>query len=180
MSKRIQKINDTELSNGILTPELSWHNEYKDQAYIYIGGLDKSLSEPDILTVFSQYGVPVDILLVRNKNTGDSRGFAYLKYEDQRSTILAVDNLNGFRLAGRFLQVDHVFYEPTHENSVYIDEMRQELRNDMVIEEANNMLLSEKKKMTRGKVLLKDSRRDDSKYQDIKVDDDLNDPMANF
>lgn len=46
--------------------------------------------------------------LVRDQETGKSRGFAFLAYEDQRSTNLAVDNLNGTRVAGRTLKVDHV------------------------------------------------------------------------
>jgi RNA recognition motif-containing protein len=44
----------------------------------------------------------------REKATGKRRGFAFLMYEDQRSTILAVDNLNGAELLGRTLRVDHV------------------------------------------------------------------------
>merc|ERR1712046_480254 len=35
-------------------------------------------------------------------------GFAFICYEDQRSTILAVDNMNGFMLLDRTLRVDHV------------------------------------------------------------------------
>lgn len=39
---------------------------------------------------------------------GKSRGFAFLAYEDQRSTVLAVDNLSGARVAGRVVRVEHV------------------------------------------------------------------------
>ncbi len=46
--------------------------------------------------------------LVRDKKTGKSKGFAFLKYEDQRSTVLAVDNLTGSKVLGRTLRVDHV------------------------------------------------------------------------
>ena len=49
--------------------------------------------------------------LVRDKETGKSRGFAFLKYEDQRSTDLAVDNLGGATVLGRILRVDHVRYK---------------------------------------------------------------------
>jgi len=38
----------------------------------------------------SRYGEVVDINLVRDKGTGKSKGFAFLAYEDQRSTNLAV------------------------------------------------------------------------------------------
>lgn len=49
----------------------------------------------------------MDVNLPRDKTTGKSRGFGFLMYEDQRSTILAVDNLNGAEVLGRTLRVDH-------------------------------------------------------------------------
>ncbi|KAH0562782.1 hypothetical protein GP486_002576 [Trichoglossum hirsutum] len=93
------------------TPEASWHADYRDTAYIYIGGLPFELSEGDIITIFSQFGEPVHVSLVRDKETGKSRGFAFLKYEDQRSTDLAVDNLGGATIMGRMLRVDHTRYK---------------------------------------------------------------------
>jgi RNA-binding motif X-linked protein 2 len=55
---------------------------------------------------------------VRDKETGKSRGFAFLKYEDQRSTDLAVDNLGGATVMGRMLSVDHVRYKRREEEGV--------------------------------------------------------------
>ena len=42
-----------------------------------------------------------DLHLVRDKGTGKSKGFAFLKYEDQKSTVLAVDNFNGIKVRAR-------------------------------------------------------------------------------
>ena len=92
-------------------PEASWHTDYRDTAYIYIGGLPFDLSEGDIVTMFSQYGEPTHVNLVRDRDTGKSKGFAFLKYEDQRSTDLAVDNLGGATVLGRMLRVDHTRYK---------------------------------------------------------------------
>ena len=69
--------------------------KYKDSAYVFIGGLDYEMNEGDTVIVFSQFGEIVDCRLMRDKKTGKSRGFAFLAYEDQRSTVLAVDNFNG-------------------------------------------------------------------------------------
>ncbi|GAV55530.1 hypothetical protein ZYGR_0AV01620 [Zygosaccharomyces rouxii] len=131
--KATERINEAELSQGILTHEQSWHYEYRNQAYIFIGGLHKELTEADVLTVFSQYGVPVDLKLVRDRENGESRGFAYLKYEDQRSSVLAVDNLNGARIAGRRIRVDHVLYEPRDDDWEYREAVREELDKDKVV-----------------------------------------------
>lgn len=108
--REIERLNKQELAASVPI-EASWHNDYKDTAYIYFGGLPSELNEGDVLTVFSQYGVPVHVRLVRDKDTGKSQGFGFLKYEDQRSTVLAVDNLNGINLLGRTLRVDHTYFK---------------------------------------------------------------------
>ncbi|EAS31301.3 U2 snRNP component IST3 [Coccidioides immitis RS] len=115
--RQIQALNKRELETAV-SPEASWHADYRDTAYIYIGGLPYDLSEGDILTIFSQFGEPVHLNLVRDKDTGKSKGFAFLKYEDQRSTDLAVDNLCGATVMGRLLRVDHMRYKRKEEEGL--------------------------------------------------------------
>ncbi|KAH7887452.1 hypothetical protein F5I97DRAFT_829792 [Phlebopus sp. FC_14] len=103
--REINKINERELDLGTAG---SWHDEYKDSAYVFVGGLHFDLTEGDVITIFSQYGEVMDVNLPRDKSTGKTRGFGFLMYEDQRSTILAVDNLNGAQVLGKTLRVDHV------------------------------------------------------------------------
>lgn len=104
--KEIQRINEAELKRGV--PEnQSWHADYKDSAWVFVGGLPYNLTEGDIICVFSQWGEIEDIHLVRDEQTGKAKGFAFIKYEDQRSTNLVVDNANGTVLLGRTLRVDH-------------------------------------------------------------------------
>jgi RNA-binding motif protein, X-linked 2 len=50
----------------------------------------------------------MNVHLPRDKETGKQRGFGFVMYEDQRSTVLAVDNLNGANVLGKILRVDHV------------------------------------------------------------------------
>ncbi|KDN33730.1 hypothetical protein RSAG8_13180, partial [Rhizoctonia solani AG-8 WAC10335] len=103
--KEINAINARELDLG--SHGASWHDQYKDSAYVFIGGLHVDMTEGDVITVFSQYGEVMDVNLPRDKTTGKQRGFGFLMYEDQRSTVLAVDNLNGAQVLGRTLRVDH-------------------------------------------------------------------------
>ncbi|KAI0650460.1 hypothetical protein C8Q79DRAFT_1006726 [Trametes meyenii] len=103
--QEIRKINERELDLGT---KGSWHDDYKDSAYIFAGGLHRDLTEGDVITIFSQYGEVMDVNMPRDKETGKPKGFAFLMYEDQRSTVLAVDNLNGAKVLDRTLRVDHV------------------------------------------------------------------------
>ncbi|KAL3288610.1 hypothetical protein HHI36_003047 [Cryptolaemus montrouzieri] len=103
--KNVIKLSEQELNTNNKT---SWHDQYRDSAWIFVGGLPFDLTEGDIICIFSQYGELVNINLIRDKDTGKSKGFCFLCYEDQRSTVLAVDNFNGIKLLNRILRVDHV------------------------------------------------------------------------
>ncbi|UYV81878.1 RBMX2 [Cordylochernes scorpioides] len=93
--RNTKKLTERELALGIVedgsASKTSWHNDYKDSAWVYIGGLDYGLTEGDVIA-----------------KTGKSKGFAFVCYEDQRSAILAVDNLNGINVCNRTMRIDHV------------------------------------------------------------------------
>ena len=110
--RAIARMNNEELAKGVSGTDASWHVQYRGNAWIFAGGLSEELTEGDVLAVFSQYGEIEDLHLVRDKETGKSKGFAFLKYEDERSTVLAVDNFNGATLLGNTLRVDHTNYRP--------------------------------------------------------------------
>uniref|UniRef100_A0A8D8WHR7 RNA-binding motif protein, X-linked 2 n=1 Tax=Cacopsylla melanoneura TaxID=428564 RepID=A0A8D8WHR7_9HEMI len=123
--KNIKKLSEQELNSGSKT---SWHDQYKDSAWIFVGGLPYDLSEGDIICIFCQYGEIVNLNLVRDKITGKSKGFCFICYEDQKSTVLAVDNLNGIKILSRTIRVDHVNdYKPPKDNK-YTDDETKKLR----------------------------------------------------
>lgn len=124
--KNTQKITRAEHAAGV-GDSASWHARFKHSAYVFAGGLPYELTEGDVLAVFAQasihaarwvasinhracpqYGEVVDVNLIRDRQTNKSRGFCFLAYEDQRSTVLAVDNLSGARVGGRIINVTHV------------------------------------------------------------------------
>ena len=106
--REIEKINQEELERGIAGTPASWHSQFQNSPWLFVGNLDHELTEGDILAVFSQFGEVEDINLAREDDTGKSKGFAFLKYEDSRSCILAVDNFVGVKVCGRPMRVDHV------------------------------------------------------------------------
>ncbi|KAI7795874.1 RNA-binding motif protein, X-linked 2 [Triplophysa rosa] len=127
--KLINELNEREADLGI-KDAVSWHSVYKDSAWIFIGGFPYELTEGDIICVFSQYGEIANINLVRDKKTGKSKGFCFLCYEDQRSTILAVDNFNGIKIKGRTIRVDHVKNYRPPKDTDDIDDITKQLREE--------------------------------------------------
>lgn len=162
-----KRINQAEL-DACVPPEASWHREFADTAFIYIGGLDLDLSEGDIITIFSQYGEPVWLKLARDKDTGKSRGFAWLKYEDQRSCDLAVDNLSGAKVMERLLNVDHTRYkarddEDMREFDIPIPIVGRAAEGEEESEDEARPLLREEKELL--ELLSKEGEEDDPMRQ---------------
>ncbi|PRT55128.1 RNA-binding motif protein, X-linked 2 [Wickerhamiella sorbophila] len=114
---RIDDLNQLELDNKV-PPESSWHNDYNDTPYVYVSGFPKEMTEGDLVILFSQYGTPTHVVIVRDKATGRSKGYGFLRYEDQRSTVLAIDNFNGIRILGNTLKVDHARYKHKPDESI--------------------------------------------------------------
>ncbi|KAJ6663261.1 hypothetical protein lerEdw1_010397 [Lerista edwardsae] len=125
--KLINELNEREAQLGV-QEKVSWHAEYSDSAWVFVGGLPYELTEGDIVCVFSQYGEIVNINLVRDKKTGKSKGFCFICYEDQRSTVLAVDNFNGIKIKGRTIRVDHVANYRPPKDSEDVDDVTKALR----------------------------------------------------
>ena len=99
----IHQINEQELQRGIAGTAASWHAKYSKSAWVYVGNLDHALTEGDVICVLSQYGEIDDLHLVRDEATGASRGFAFCKYSDTRSCVLAVDNFCGIQVSAYFV-----------------------------------------------------------------------------
>lgn len=127
--------------------------------------------------------------LVRDKETGKSRGFAFLKYEDQRSTDLAVDNLGGATVLGRVLRVDHVRYkrrddEGTEDNLVNVDENGEVMESDRDAEEEKETEKSSRRRSRRheseerrpSRPLLKE----EVELQQLMDEHDDEDPMKEY
>ena len=109
--REIQRINRLEAEKGI-TGDGSWHYQFKDSAWVYVGGLPLQMTEGDVLCMFSQVGEIEKLDMRRDNETGKFRGFCFIKFADQRSTILAVDNFTGVTFMDRIIKVDHKFYTP--------------------------------------------------------------------
>ncbi len=57
-------------------------------------------------------------------------GFCFLAYEDQRSTVLAVDNLNGQSICGREIMVDHVKQYKIPRQYMFLSESENDSKSD--------------------------------------------------
>jgi RNA recognition motif-containing protein len=74
---------------------------------LYIGNLPFSATEDQLNEWFSQIGVtPSGVNLIRDRFTGQSRGFAFVEVTNDEDADRAVNSLNGQNFGGRNLVVN--------------------------------------------------------------------------
>ncbi|MDD7805117.1 MAG: RNA-binding protein [Endozoicomonas sp. (ex Botrylloides leachii)] len=72
---------------------------------LYVGNLAYSADEQDLDIAFSSYGSVDDIKLMRDRETGRSRGFAFITFSTDAEAHAAMD-MNGKDVSGRPLRVN--------------------------------------------------------------------------
>ncbi|OEL31675.1 Serine/arginine-rich splicing factor SC35 [Dichanthelium oligosanthes] len=69
----------------------------------------------DLFPLFERYGKVVDVFIPRDRRTGDSRGFAFVRYKYADEAQKAVDRLDGRNVDGRNIMVQFAKYGPNAE-----------------------------------------------------------------
>ncbi|MDD5350640.1 MAG: RNA-binding protein [Chthoniobacteraceae bacterium] len=73
---------------------------------LYVGNLPFSVTEPDLQDLFGQAGTVSDVMLVQDKFTGKSRGFAFVTMSSEGEAQSAIEQFHGKALEGRPLTVN--------------------------------------------------------------------------
>jgi RNA recognition motif-containing protein len=61
---------------------------------IYVGNLPSQATEPELQTLFSQAGDVISVKIIKDQQTGHSRGFAFVEMSTRREGQKAVSMLN--------------------------------------------------------------------------------------
>jgi cold-inducible RNA-binding protein len=73
---------------------------------IFVGNLNFKTSEEDLRKLFESYGVVDRVTILTDRETGRSRGFAFVEMTNTEEGNKAIAALNGTDLGGRTLNVN--------------------------------------------------------------------------
>ncbi len=73
---------------------------------IFVGNLSFATTEEDIRALFEPYGTVEQVNLITDRDTGRSRGFAFVEMPDSEAAQRAITALNGSNIGGRALNVN--------------------------------------------------------------------------
>lgn len=73
---------------------------------LYVGNLNWQTTEADLQTAFEAFGQVSAVTIIKDKYTGQSRGFGFVEMPDDTEGQAAIDGLNGKEIDGRTLRID--------------------------------------------------------------------------
>ena len=73
---------------------------------LYVGNLSFDTSEADLRSIFEQFGTVTETHIVSDRETGRSRGFAFVTMSNAAEGRAAIGTLHGKQFGGRALTVN--------------------------------------------------------------------------
>jgi RNA recognition motif-containing protein len=73
---------------------------------IYVGNLSRDVSEDDLRQAFAEFGTVSTVNIIKDRFTGDPRGFGFVEMSSKEEGQAAIAGLNGRDLKGRSLNVN--------------------------------------------------------------------------
>jgi RNA recognition motif-containing protein len=79
---------------------------------IFVGNLNFHATEESVRGLFEQYGAVTSARIMTDRETGRSRGFAFVEMENEAEADKAITALNGYVMDGRALNVNEARPKP--------------------------------------------------------------------
>jgi len=73
---------------------------------LYVGNLAKSTTQDEITALFAQVGEVTSVDLIKDRDSGLSKGFAFVTMTSQENADKAISKYNGYSMAGNALKVN--------------------------------------------------------------------------
>jgi RNA recognition motif-containing protein len=73
---------------------------------LYVNNLSEAVTEIDLQNAFKTYGEVNSVRLIRDKNTGRLKGYAFVDMPNETEASAAIDGLYGEEIKGQFIGVN--------------------------------------------------------------------------
>ncbi len=73
---------------------------------IYVGNLDFNVSEDELRQAFAAYGQVDNVTILKDRDTGQPRGFGFVEMANDEEAEKAINGINGTQLGSRVLNVN--------------------------------------------------------------------------
>jgi RNA recognition motif-containing protein len=73
---------------------------------LYVGGLAYSVDEDELQKMFSDFGTVTSANVIKDRDSGQSKGFGFVEISEDDGAKKAISELNGKEIGGRSITVN--------------------------------------------------------------------------
>jgi len=103
--------------NKVAEAQLSLQQAALGPTKLYVGSLHENITEDMLKGIFSPFGRITSVEIVKDAATGRSQGYAFVTFTEAENAKRAMDQLNGFEIAGKAIKLNTV--APTADFSLF-------------------------------------------------------------
>ncbi|KAI0510498.1 hypothetical protein KFK09_011100 [Dendrobium nobile] len=105
------------VSNSLTTPAPMTHMlnacRYMSSSKLFVGGLSYGTDDMSLKEAFNCFGTVVEAKVITDRDSGRSKGFGFVSFEDSESAKSAVSSMDGQELHGRNIRVSFANDRPS-------------------------------------------------------------------
>jgi RNA recognition motif-containing protein len=83
---------------------------------LYVGNLSYNTYEDNLRNLFTQYGTVESVKIITDRDTGNSKGFAFVEMSTDEEAKAAINGTNSVELDGRAIKVNEAMDKPRRES----------------------------------------------------------------
>lgn len=73
---------------------------------LYVGGLAYSVTDAELEALFAEKGKVLSAVVIKDRDSGQSKGFGFVEMEDVKDGQTAIKDLDGKEVSGRAIMVN--------------------------------------------------------------------------
>jgi len=73
---------------------------------LYVGNISSTTTDAELKTLAAQFGTPESAIIIKDRGTGQSRGFGFIEFKNADEAKAAIAGLNGKEVGGQTLKVN--------------------------------------------------------------------------
>ena len=79
---------------------------------VFVGGLSWDTNDASLTDAFQSFGTVVEAKVITDRDTGRSRGFGFVTFQDSKDAATAIQEMDGTNLDGRTIRVNEANERP--------------------------------------------------------------------
>nr|CAB3265477.1 RNA-binding protein 39-like [Phallusia mammillata] len=94
--------------NKVAAAQMTLQQAARGPTRLYVGSLHENITEEMLKGIFSPFGRIEQVQIVKDQDTGVSKGYAFITFAEADCAKRALDQLNGFEIAGKPIKLNTV------------------------------------------------------------------------